>query len=223
MREMALRPQKPPRDFGSERDERVVFDVVVVIAAIAATKVISIWAFAGFAPEWMVLVIAVMPAGLAGAWTLHRAGRWHAIAVGVIALVACLAVAAWSWVPAPAYFAPVRDHEAAADAVAEHAFRIIPWGQCVDANTLDLGPLAALGPWSEACVWGPPSNRHLWSFSLNRARGSRAPRLTFSGGGAEAPDLCAARVAGDWWASLPPVLTAVVGNCPHGFGFQGAP
>ena len=189
-----------------------------VILAAVATKVISVGLFSGYATVWAMAAVALVPAAAATAWAAWRHGRRIATVVGGLACIACLAVAAWSWVPEPAVFGQVRAHESADTAVAEREMTALPQGACRPVAGLDLGPLASVAPWSQVCVYGP-WRKAATSFVLHSDRPDLT--LTYATWGPEAPGGCSARITGSWWVSVPShVDDGVPGRCPHGFTYQ---
>jgi hypothetical protein len=199
------------------RGERIVYAFVLpIVLAAAATKVLAQWAFRGFAPAWVVFAVALVPAGLAVVWLLTREyARASRLIAAAFAIVACLAVAWWSWVPAPASFAPVRASQSADSAVAERLMTEIPRATCRPVSTVDLGPLAALGRWTQVCadgIWNAANNK----LSLRRPDGSA---LTYESDTRAWPGECSAHIVGGWWVSQPADDRNVQQPCPHGFRY----
>jgi hypothetical protein len=201
--------------------ERLGMDLVVVVAAVGITKLLTLWLFSGFAPMWMIAVAALVPAGLVLAWAVSWRRRPEAIALGAVALAACLAVAVWSWVPEPAYFGQVRAHLSADTAVAEHMDAALTSGQCRPTNQVELGPLASLGPWAHACIFRSPTNPNFWSFSLEPPQDSTGPSLTYSTAPGPHGGPCVAAIGGGWSTSTWANDGDPTKPCPHGYSFAG--
>ena len=207
-----------PASYPLSRTSRVVLVVggSVAVAAVV-TKVISMWMFSGFAPAWMILPVALVPAGLATAWATSRLGRRVAFFVATLASLACLLVAWWSWVPEPAIFGALRAHQTADTAVAEHLLQTLPWGHCQPAARVDLGPLRPLGTWDSVCVYGPPHRPSSWTLDLEPSS-KWGSRLFFVGDG-HVGEGCVARITGSWWVSEPSRSTDMNDLCPRGFSY----
>jgi hypothetical protein len=213
--EMGAQVSPPPT-----RIERVAFDAFVVAAAAAVTNVICMFMFSGFAPPWMILVVAAVPAGLAFAWALSRRRRSEAIAVGAIALVACLAVAAWSWVPEPALARAVEAHKAADTAVASRLMADLAPGVCRPASAVDLGPLSDAGHWSQVCRSGLATSHRLDALDFESSSTDQ-PDLRYAPSGPYAPGGCSYSFAPGWWIQQSSRSTDPNDICPRGFLYHG--
>ena len=167
------------------------------------------WALSGqYASNFWLIPLVLIPSVLAGFVVGSKYGRvW--LGVGVVAsLLACALAAIVVWTPEPALFGSLRAQEATATSAADTAITAHP-GTCSPPDTIDLGSLAALGPWDKVCVYGTPDGA-IRGLQLIRPAGSTAPGLLYSATG-DSPvgtptfsSGCVRRIEGNWWADRSP-------------------
>ena len=75
----------------------------------------------------------------------------------------------------------------------------VPRGTCASAADLDLGALAALGPWDRVCGYGFEGGDR--SVQLDRPAGGDGWNLSFSADGPLGVETCSVQLEGRWWAS----------------------
>jgi hypothetical protein len=183
-----------------------------VLAAALATAVLSWALFTGFPPVWQVALVALVPAAIATA-AVARRDRGRAIAVGIVALIVCLGVSRWMWVPEPPLMSFVQHHRAALDAVASRELAGNPGAGCHQLGPADdFGGLAKQAPADQLCIFGG-------DVRVDPTNGSGQLGLLYTTYGS-APSGCSAHISGRWWA-VATSTSPIPGDCPHGFRFVG--
>ena len=144
------------------------------------------------------------------------------MAAGVVLLAAIGAAVLWrvSSHPEPAQLRALRANEPGATESAEAALSSIPRGTCAEAGSVDLGPLAELGPWGKVCVWGSPDGSAR-GIEFKRPEGDSEIEFTDTSAAPIQPMRCLRHVTGEWWGVAPPNLNDPMSPCPSGFTFQG--